>query len=242
MTNQESGHIFKRFDSELQHLHGLVLEMGELAVSQLRDALQTLTDEDPEKARKVIDNDAKLNELDVRADDEMIRLMARRQPVARDLRELIAVGKIVSELERSGDEARKIAGLTIRFFEAGGKPPNEEILSDIFSLSEYVSEMLSLSLEAFHSLDLDKAAEVLSKGFKLDKQLQSILRRLSTFIMEDPRNVGHFVEIVLGIRALERFGGHAKNIAGHIIFITHGVDVRHAGDEAILRSIREQNQ
>ena len=240
MTIQGDGHIFKRFDDEMQHLHGMVVQLGDLAISQLNDALSTLENEDPEQAFKVIQNDAKLNDLDIKADDEIIRVIAKRQPMARDLRELIAVGKIIAELERAGDEARKIAGLTIRFFEPGEKPPSEEIMRDIFTLSEYVANMLSLSMQAFHDLDLELAGKVLKKGAKLDDQLTAILRRLSTFIMQDSRNVGHFVEIVLGIRAIERFGGHAKNIAGHIVFLKLGKDVRHEGDDTILQSIQNQ--
>lgn len=234
------GHIFKRFDQELEHLNDLILEMGELAADQLTKALESLQNEDPEQAYYIIARDSKLNELDSKASDEIVRLIAKRQPVARDLRELIAVGKIVSDLERSGDEARKIAGLTIRFFEAGEKPPTEEILRDIHQLAEYVCKMLQLSMDSFREQNLKTAGKVVKRGLKLDNQLQSIIRRLSTFIMEDPRNIGHFIDIVLGIRALERFGGHAKNIAGHIVFIETGADVRHVGDDEFLQNIRKR--
>lgn len=237
MTIQGEGHIFTRFNDEMNNLHGLVLQMGELAVAQLSDAVTTLRQEDAERAYEVISNDARLNQLDIEADDLITMIIARRQPVAKDLRELIAVGKIVSELERAGDEARKIAGLTIRFFEGANRPPKEDILRDIYALAEYVSKMLTDSMRSFDDLDLNGAAGVLNMGLKLDDQLQSILRHLSTFIMEDSRNVGNFVDIVLGIRALERFGGHAKNIAGHIVFIKNGIDVRHEGTDAILKSL-----
>ncbi len=158
--------------------------------------------------------------------------------MAKDLREIIAVGKIVADLERAGDEARKIAGLTIRFFKTSENPPRQEILEDIYALSDFVMEMLTMSMKSFDDLDLALAGNVLNDSLKLDNKLQSTIRRLSTFIMEDARNVGHFVDIVLGIRALERFGGHAKNIAGHIVFIKSGEDVRHAGLEDILARIQ----
>ena len=240
MTTQSEGHIFKRFDKEMQQLHSLVLQMGDLAADQLQQSLKTLENEDPQTAQQVIENDTRLNALDIQADEEITTMIAKRQPMAKDLREIIAVSKIVAELERSGDEARKIAGLTIRFFQPeDNHPPGEEILRDIFSLSEYVAEMLILSMKAFDTLNLSIAAEVLIKGQKLDGQLDSCLRRLSTFIMQDSRNIGHFIDIVLGIRALERFGGHATNIAGHIVFIKNGTDVRHVGDSAILASIKK---
>ena len=236
--NPGDGHIFKRFDSELDHLHSLVAQMGRLAVSQLREAVTTLEKRDVEAARTVIENDKKINDLDIKADDEIVRIIALRQPMARDLREIIAVSKIIAELERAGDEARKIAGLTIRLYAAGEKPPAERILEDIYALAEYVEAMLTAAIAAFDDLDTDAALDVLGKGLNLDDRLQSILRRLTTFVMEDARNVGHFVDIVLGIRALERFGGHAKNIAGHIVFIKHGTDVRHEGVESILRQLK----
>ena len=182
MTIQGEGHIFTRFDNEMKQLHGIVVEMGSLSIKQLNDALETLRNEDTEKAYDVINNDAKLNQLDVEADELITTIIAKRAPVAKDLRELIAVGKIVSELERAGDEARKIAGLTIRFFEGSSRPPNEEILGDIYSLAEYVSRMLAHSMETFDDLDVEGALEVLKMGLKLDDRLQTILRHLSTFI------------------------------------------------------------
>ena len=242
MTGISDGHIFRRFDSEMEHLHSLVVKMGSLALSQLRAAVKTLEKKDTEQARKVIENDKKLNDLDIEADDEIVRIIALRQPMARDLREIIAVSKIIAELERAGDEARKIAGLTIRFYDNGEKTPAASILQDIYSLSEYVDAMLTSVMRAFDDLDLEEALGVLRKGLKLDDQLQSILRRLSTVVLEDSRNIGHFVDIVLGIRALERFGGHAKNIAGHIVFIKHGTDVRHEGVESILQQLKSGNK
>ena len=238
MSNSGDGHIFRRFDSEMHHLHSLVMQMGQLAVSQLQAAVTTLAKQDAGQARAVIENDKKINDLDVEADDEIVRIIALRQPMARDLREIIAVSKIIAELERAGDEARKIAGLTIRFYADGEKAPGERILADIYALAAYVEAMLTEVIAAFDDLDLGEAVAVLGKGLKLDEQLHSILRRLSTFVLEDSRNAGYFVDIVLGIRALERFGGHAKNIAGHIVFIKHGTDVRHVGVEHILQQLK----
>lgn len=240
MTTNHDRHIFKRFDKDMHRLHELVLEMGDLAVSQLQQAVTTLAKQDVKQAKKVIENDKKLNNLDIQADDEIVRIIALRQPMARDLREIIAVSKIIAELERAGDEARKIARLTIRFYENDGKVPGDSILQDIYSLSEYVAEMLTEVMRAFDDLDLQKALDILKKGLKLDNELQSVLRSLSTFVLEDSRNIGHFVDIILGVRALERFGAHAINIAGHIVFIKHGIDVRHEEVEDILLQIQKE--
>jgi len=261
------GHIFRRFDSEMAHLHALVVRMAELAVAQLRDALGTLERKDAAAARRVIANDKRLNDLDVEADDEIVRIIALRQPMAGDLREIIALSKIVAELERAGDEARKIAGLTVKFYGgdtsrhprsplsgggdgagagagevAGDTAPADAILRDIYALAAHVEGMLRAVIAAFDAPDLDlaRALEVLGDDMKLDAQLQSILRRLADLVRADSRHAAHFVDIVLGIRALERFGGHAKNIAGHLVFIKHGIDVRHEGVESILRQLKAQ--
>ena len=238
MHKTHDNHIFKRFDAEMRQLHSLVVQMGEFAAQQLHTAVTTLKAQDVARAQTVVADDAKLNALDVAADDEVARIIALRQPMARDLREIIAVSKMVAELERAGDEARKIAGLTIRFYGAAAhNPPNENILRNLYELSAYVEAMLVQVMHAFDDLNLGEAAQVLEQGEKLDERLQPMLRGLTAILAAEPRAAAHFVDIVLGVRALERFGGHAKNIAGHIIFIKHGTDVRHTGVADILRQI-----
>ena len=236
-TDQE--HTVHRFDSELNEIAGLVDRMGELALDQLARGLETLRNADVAAAHEVISRDKLINDLDVKIDEQIFRLIARRQPVARDLRELLALGKVVAELERAGDEARKIAGLTLRFYDAEDHPPSEQILRDIHTMAAFVSNMMAVSLDAFLGMDIGRALGVLKLSEEQDGEYRSTLRRLSTFILEDARNVGHFVDIVLGIRDLDRFGGHAANIAGHVIFFTRGVDVRHLSLDEILRVVAQ---
>ncbi len=222
-----SGHTVKAYNEELKTINRLVIELGELGLEQLRRALQTLKEGDIQAAGEVIERDKKMNALDVRADEEIIRLIAKRQPMAKDLRDVLTVQKTISDLERVGDEARKIARLTIHFFDSGKTPPGSEILRDIYAMAEFVDRMLVISLEAFAELSLEKAVEAIRLDEKLDEEFRASLRRLSTFIMEDARSVGHVVDIVLALRALERIGGHAKNIGGYVIFLVTGKDVRH---------------
>lgn len=230
-----SHHTVQRFDDELNEIAALVDRMGELAIDQLQRAIQTLKDENTRAARQVITRDRKLNQLDVEIDEKIIHLIARRQPMAKDLREIVTVGKVVTDLERAGDEARKIAGLTLHFYDNDSTVPNEHILQDIYTMAHYVERMLVMAMDSFQNLDIALAIQVLKMDEELEITFSSILRRLSTFIMEDARNVGYFVDIVLGIRALERFGGHGKNIAGHVIFLAKGHDVRHEKVDAILQ-------
>ncbi len=237
MKEMNTGHIVKAFSKELDHLNELVLELGNLGLDQLRRAVQTLRDEDPTTASQVVERDRKLNEIDIQADEEIITMIAKRQPMAKDLRDILTVQKTVADLERVGDEARKIANLTIHFYGSGKNPPPSEILHDIFSMAEFVDEMLARSLQAFIDLNLDMAVEVIGQDEELDDEFRASLRRLSTFIMEDHRNVGLVVDIVLALRALERIGGHAKNIGGYVIFLVTGKDVRHEDLSAIVAEI-----
>ncbi|MES9943416.1 MAG: phosphate signaling complex protein PhoU [Candidatus Thiodiazotropha sp.] len=227
MNEMTNGHTVKAYNEELDSINQLVVELGELGLDQLRRAVQTLRDEDTKEAGLVIDRDRELNEIDIRADEEIIRLIAKRQPMAKDLRDILTVQKVITDLERVGDEARKIANLTIHFYDNGKPPPSNEILSDIYDMASFVDEMLSLSLRAFVDVDSKAAMAVIEQEGRLFDEFRGALRRLSTFIMEDSRSVGHVVDIVLALRALERIGGHAKNIGGHVIFLMTGKDVRH---------------
>jgi len=243
MSNIKTEHMVHRFDDELNEIANLVDKMGVLAIEQLRRAVKSLKKEDPARAQKVIIRDRKLNDLDVEIDEKIIHLIAKRAPVARDLRQIITLAKVVTDLERSGDEARKIARLCVRIYESDHHAPSEHILHDIYSMSKYVENMLKVAMDAFSSLAIEKAFSVLRMDKELEAQFNASLRQLSTFVMQDARNIGHFVDIVLGIRALERFGGHAKNIAGHVIFLGTAHDVRHLDTDEIgsLLNIKEES-
>ncbi len=237
MNEMTEGHTVKRYDDEMIFLHRLVLEIGDLAQDQLRQAIQTLNDKNPSAARDVISRDQELNDLDIQADEEFINLIVKRQPMAKDLREIITISKAVSDLERVGDEVRKIAQLTIHIYDTDSRPPNRQVLRDINTMAAFVGNMLKISLIAFDELDALKALDVIRLDSELEEEYKSALRRLTTFVMEDSRAIGHMVDAVLGLRALERIGGHAKNIAGYVIFLITGSDVRHESLESIEKQI-----
>ncbi|MES9966966.1 MAG: phosphate signaling complex protein PhoU [Sedimenticola sp.] len=237
MNEMTGGHIVNRFNSELDHLHEMVLKLSALARVQMRDAVKTLDDEDPEAAQTVIERDNELNDLDIQADDEIIRLIAKRQPMAKDLRDIMTVGKIVSDLERIGDQARWVARMTIHFYDGDKLPPNGHLLDDIPRMAEMVGEMIEKAMTSFETLDLGQALEVIQMNLELENEFKSALRRLSTYLMEDSRSVGHVTEVVLGLRAIERAGGHAKNIAGYVVFLVKGTDVRHESLEQVAAEV-----
>lgn len=237
MTRIEEGHILKRFDNELTHLHDLVMQMGALVQEQIQRTLRALDDENPEAAREVITRDRLVNELDIQVDDELVRLLAKRQPMATDLREVMTIAKSVTDLERVGDEIRKVAHLVERLYDNGNPVPNQRLLGDIPYLADFASHMLQDALESFDTLDTGRAIAVIRRDRELEVEFQDALRRLATYIMQDARNVGHAVDAVLALRALERIGGHAKNIAGYVIYLCTGRDVRHEDVDSIEETL-----
>ena len=241
MNEMTDGHTVQSYNQEMNQLHRHVMQIGELVRDQLKRAVDSLEREDADAAREVIERDQQVNELDIEVDDEIVHLIAKRQPMARDLREIITVGKIVTDLERCGDEARKIATLCVHFYDHNTTSPSDVIIRDIVKLSEFVDGMLDKALRAYDELDLDLALDAIRMDIDLDTEFKCCLRRLSTFIMEDSRVVGHVVETVLGLRALERIGGHAKNIGGYVVFLVKGKDVRHEDLATVAAEIQSTN-
>lgn len=237
MEDPTTGHIVKRFDAEMTHLQQMVLEMGGLVIDQIHRVLKALDEESPQAAREVIERDRLVNALDVRIDDEVVRLLAKRQPMAGDLRALMAVAKSVTDLERVGDQTRRVALLVERLYGNGPTAPNPKLLEDVHRLAGLAVGLLRRSLEAFDAFDVAKALEVIQDDQRLEGEFQSALRRLTTFVLEDSRTIGHMVEAVLGLRALERIGGHAKNIAGYAIYLCTGRDVRHVDLATIAEEV-----
>ncbi len=231
MGNDE--HTFKRFDQELTHLNSVVLRMGGLVEDQIARAVNALRDADLEAARNVVARDHVVNFLDVQADEQIVNLLALRQPMGRDLRMILSLGKTVTDLERIGDEAERIARMTIDIYDSNNPPPDALLLSDAYRMSNLATRMLHDVLDALARLDVDKAVRVARGHTELDSEFQAALRRLSTYIMEDARNVGHIINVTFIVKSLERIGDHAKNIAEYVVFLVKGKDVRHVSPESI---------
>jgi len=225
MDRVNEGHIFKRYDGELGHLHVLVVEMGGLVLAQVRDALESFRNRDADLARKVVARDAEVDRLEVTADDEIVRILATRCPVSSDLRMVIAVSKSVSDLERTGDEAVRIAGIVIELF--GGGDPSAQMLRDVNRMGGMAVTSLREAVELFEAWDETKALHVIENHREMDAEFQSDLRHLLTYVLEDTRNIGYAISVVLVIKALERIGHHAQNMAEYVIFQVQGEDIRH---------------
>jgi len=227
MTQTLEGHTVRRYDGELNAIHMRVLEMGGLVQEQVRQALQALLNKDVKAAEAVLDREHSVDKLELKADDDVMTVIARRGPVARDLRVVIAFLKAITDLERIGDEAARIGYLTTEIYGNGRADPATSLLRDIQTMGNFAKGMLKDALEAFDNLDSALAEKIVTDQRDLDAEFQSSLRRLTTFVLEDARNVGHTIQVVLVIKALERIGEHARNLAEYVIYLVRGDDVRH---------------
>jgi phosphate transport system protein len=218
-------HISKQYDQDLETIRSRTLQMGGLVESQIRSAIAGYLDYDADRIEQVIATDAKVNELEVAIDDELRQVVVRRQPAASDLRLIMAVSKTVTDLERIGDEAAKIARMAREFGTPG--MGHRSRLAAVNHVSEIAIGMLRKSLDAFARLDAVAAARIIGEDAAIDEEFHAILRQLITFMMEDPRTISTSINIVWVAKAIERIGDHAKNIAEQVIYIVKGRDVRH---------------
>ncbi len=217
-------HISQQFNTELDTVKTHMLEMGGRVEQQLNDAVSALISRNSGDAEKVRRQDTEINSMEMSIDDECARILARRQPAASDLRLVIAISKGITDLERIGDEAAKIALQAIELSEQGESPSGG---IEIRHIADRVSTMLRNSLDAFARLDTDLAIKVAKEDKLVDKEYGTALRSLVTFMMEDPRSISRVLNEMWALRSLERVGDHARNIAEYVIYLAKGTDVRH---------------
>ena len=231
MVGKEGGHIVQRFDAQLGSLKGLVLEMGQVVLQQLREAQTALQDGDTGIARQIVHRDRDVNAFDMKGQELCLELLATRQPVASDLRFVMAMAQSINNLERAGDEAKKLGRTVLEVYGEGGMQPVPAIFLDAERMTELATELLEDALEAVQELDVDKAVAVVQGDQLLNDTFQAGLRRLATFLFEDARNIRHVIEAVFVLKALERIGDHASNIAEFVIYAVKGKDVRYVQSE-----------
>ena len=226
-------HLTKQFDIDLETLRSRILQMGGLIEAQILAAIDGLYSGNIQALEQVIENDRRVNGFEVSIDTECSHIIARRQPAASDLRLIMGVSKAVTDLERVGDEAKKIAVVSKQIHESGRLQIPR--LADIRRASNTVVGMLRKALDAFARLDAVAAAEVIRDDAAIDEAFRGMMRQLITYMMEDPRTISTAFEIVWIARALERMGDHSKNMAEQVIYIVKGTDVRHTTFEDIER-------
>jgi phosphate transport system protein len=218
-------HISSQFDAELGSVSTRVLELGGLVESQIRHAVYSLSQFSTEVADQVIATEAQVNAMEVEIDRDLSSIIARRQPTARDLRLLIAISKITANLERAGDESEKIARMVKSIISSG----NARALpsSELRIASDLASGLLRKALDAFARLDVTEAVSILKEDDLIDAEFDGFVRKLVTYMMEDPRTISASLDLLFVAKAIERIGDHAKNIAEFIIYVVKGADVRH---------------
>ena len=225
MDNLNVGrHISGQFNEDLERTINHVMHMGGLVEKQLTDALTSVSDADEALAKKVLNNDYQINNAEVSIDDECTRIIAKRQPAAGDLRLVMAIVKTITDLERIGDEAKKIANVTLESLTGEQKV----LLSSLDNLGRHVLVFLQATLDAFTRMDFDAAVKVHKSDDKIDREYEALMRQLMTYMMEDPRSISQAINILWILRAIERIGDHARNISEQVIYLVNGTDVRHS--------------
>ena len=231
-------HLSTQFDAELSGISTRVLEMGGLVEAQVAQAVQALGDFSAESADEVLAKEGRVNMMEIEIDRDLSSIIARRQPTARDLRLLIAVSKSIANLERVGDEAARIARTVQRLIAAGVSSRLRVPMADLAFEASLAIAQLRKALDAFARLDVERALDVLKHDDEIDKEFDGLLRKLITYMMEDPRTISSSIDLIFVAKAIERVGDHAKNLAEVIIYVVKGTDVRHNTPEAVETMVR----
>jgi phosphate transport system protein len=229
-------HLSTQFDSELTSVSTQVLEMGGLVESQIRQAIYSLSQFSMEAADQVTANEPRVNAMEIEIDHDLSSIIARRQPTARDLRLLIAISKTTANLERVGDEAEKIARMVRSIIQSGA--PRSLPSLELRVASDLASGLLNKALDAFARLDVNAAVAILKEDDLIDAEFDGFVRKLVTYMMEDPRMISPSLDLLFLAKAIERIGDHSKNIAEFIIYVVKGEDVRHTSMQKIESVIR----
>lgn len=231
-------HLSTQFDTELSGISTRVLEMGGLVESQVSQAVYALTNFSGETASQVLAQEVVVNAMEVEIDRDLSSIIARRQPTARDLRLLIAVSKCIANLERVGDEAARIARTVQRLMNSGVSSRMRLPVNSLAYEAELAVAQLRKSLDAFARLDVERALEILKQDDQIDQEFEGLMRKLITFMMEDPRTISASIDLIFVAKAIERVGDHAKNLAESIIYVVKGADVRHTTLEQVETIVR----
>jgi len=221
-----SNHLSKQFDLELENIRTRILQMGGLVEKQVLAAVEAFDTGSLEELQQIVDGDSEVDAYEVGIDEDCTLLIARRQPTARDLRLIMAISRIVTDLERIGDKASKIANMSRQL--QLGEGQRIARLPDVLHAGKLATDMLQGALDSLARMDVAAAQQVIASDKAIDAAFNGILRQLITYMMEDPRTISEALGIIWVAKAIERVGDHAVNIAENVIYVVSGVDVRHA--------------
>jgi phosphate transport system protein len=229
-------HIYTQYDTDLEAIRAKVLEMGGIVEEQLTDSVSSLTNADAKLADSVIKKDERVNSLESEIDEACSEIIAKRSPIASDLRNVLMMLRIITDLERIGDEASKIAKATQRIYEKDrmSKPQTKEIQS----IYEKLQYMLRTALNSFARLDITETVAVLESDKEVDGEYRAYMRQLLTYMLEDPRTISLSLELMFVAKSLERIGDHSKNVSQNVIYTVKGKDVRHSSINEIKAELK----
>ena len=231
-------HISHQFDKELEDIRSKVLAMGGLVEEHIHKVLECFAKGDFDEAEYVAVNDFKVNALEIEIDDDCTEILLRRQPAATDLRLVLSVSRTITDLERIGDEAEKIARLVLNLRGSGGI---SSYYLGMLSMGHHVRRMVRASLDAFARMDSEAAFKIAQEDREIDAETDAIMRYLITYMMEDPRSITRVLDAVLSVRAFERIGDHARNICENVIYLVEGKNVRHVALEQVEQELRRDS-
>ncbi len=227
-------HYSQKFNAELEEIRTRVLAMGGLVEQQLDAARRALGSGQTDEGEQVVANDYQVNAYDVSIDERCTAILARRQPTASDLRLVLTVIKTTTDLERIGDEAKRVAQMAIRL---AGADHNRSLFLQLEHLGQLVQDMLHGALDAFARVDVDAAIKVAHQDKRIDSEYENIMRQSMTYMMEDPRSIPLVLDIMWSARALERIGDRCCNICEYLIYFVKGKDVRHTSIDQIAKEV-----
>jgi phosphate transport system protein len=227
MSNPGTGHTVKKFDEELSTLRDLVLRMGGQVEAQLQRALDALRQCDRDASKDIVRDDRQIDRLELQADEEIASLLALRSPLGIDLRTVLTLSKSVTDLERIGDEAKKIARTCRKFPDGCADMGKLEYMPALFALGRRATRQLHGALDALARLDLDLAAEVKAADAALDDECDALMARITAHMAQHPETIRMAVAVLFAAKALERVGDHAKNLTQYVVYLVEGRDVRH---------------
>lgn len=227
-------HISRQFDADLEEVREQVLRMGGLVEQQIADAVRALLEGDSALGEEIMQRDTQVNRMEVNIDEECTRILARRAPQAGDLRLVLAIIKTITDLERIGDEAEKIARMAAQL---GSFERPRSVFRHIDSISTHVCKMLREALDSFARLDPQTALDLARADEEVDSEYESLVREGITFMMEDPRSIRRVFDTIWAVKALERIGDHATNIGEYVVYFVKGKNVRHLAPEELAQEI-----
>lgn len=230
-------HISHQFNEDLEKIRTKFLEMGGLVEQQLTDAVQAIETADGALADKVLHTEKEIDRRELELDKDCMLILARRQPAASDLRLVLMITRATRDLERMGDEADKIAKMAIELNNGGVSPRG---YTELRHIGSSVLRLVNLALDAFARFDVHSAMRVVREDKLVDQDYRTAIRELVTYMMEDPRAISRVLNVMWALRALERIGDHAGNIAEHVIYLVHGMDVRHIPAKELEQQMKER--